>query len=117
MVLLLRLSTTEAGNTPWKTHHCSIEGLSLERFSSCHCRVERSDSGAIRELEERAPSGAALVVRERVFRLVVIELLISVEQMVPARDAILARLGRVDDLGVVLKTRAVAGMLVVAVVT
>ena len=42
-------------------------------------RVEGSDSGAIRELEERASGGAALIVRERVLGLIVIELLISVE--------------------------------------
>jgi hypothetical protein len=46
----------------------------------------------------------------------VIELLISVEKMVPASNAILARLGRVENLGVVFEVRAVAGFLVVAVV-
>jgi hypothetical protein len=79
-------------------------------------RVDGSDSGAVWELEQRAPRGAALVVRQRVLGLVVIELLIGVEQTVPAILAILARLRRVADLRVVLETRAVA-MLVVAVVT
>ena len=80
-------------------------------------RVERRDSGAIRELEERASGGAALVVRERVLGLVVIELLISVEQTVPASNAVLASLGRVTDLRVVLEARALAGKLVVAEVS
>ena len=80
-------------------------------------RVERSDSGAIRELEERASGGAALIVRERVLGLIVIELLISVEQTVPASNAVLTSLGRVTDLRVVLEARALAGKLVVAEVS
>lgn len=74
------------------------------------------DRSAMWKVEKRIARGAAFVQREWVLGLVVVELLIRIQQTIPAVDALFTGFRRVRDLRVVFKAFVVAEALVVAVV-